>query len=78
VLLPNTGTEDAVKLAERVRQAVEQESCQLQDQIIDVTVSIGVASYNKDTLSLEALLRRADDSMYQAKNQGRNRVVVMD
>ena len=78
VLLPNTEAEDAVKLAERVRQAVEQESCQLQDQIIDVTVSIGVASYSKDISSLEAILRHADDSMYQAKNQGRNRVVIMD
>jgi diguanylate cyclase (GGDEF)-like protein/PAS domain S-box-containing protein len=78
VLLPNTGAEDAAKLAERVRQAVEGESCQLQDQIIDVTVSIGVASYDKGILSLEALLRYADDSMYQAKNQGRNRVVFME
>jgi diguanylate cyclase (GGDEF)-like protein/PAS domain S-box-containing protein len=78
VLLPNTGAEDAAKLAERVRQAIEGESCQLQDQIIDVTVSIGVASYGKDTSSLEALLRYADDSMYQAKNRGRNRVVFMD
>jgi diguanylate cyclase (GGDEF)-like protein/PAS domain S-box-containing protein len=78
VLLPNTRAEDAVKLAERVRRAVEQESCQFQDQIIDVTVSIGVASYSKDISSLEALLRHADDSMYQAKNAGRNQVVVMD
>ena len=78
VLLPNTGTEDAIHLAERVRQAVERESCQLQDQIIDVTVSIGVASYGEETSSLEAILRHADDSMYQAKNGGRNRVVIMD
>lgn len=78
VLLPNTQAEDAVRLAERVRCAVEGESCQHQDQIIDVTVSIGVASYDKDISSLESLLRHADDSMYQAKNQGRNRVVFMD
>jgi diguanylate cyclase (GGDEF)-like protein/PAS domain S-box-containing protein len=78
VLLPNTGAEDAVNLAERVRRAVEQESCQLQDQFIDVTISIGVASYSKDVSTLEALLRHADDSMYQAKNAGRNQVVVMD
>jgi diguanylate cyclase (GGDEF)-like protein/PAS domain S-box-containing protein len=76
LLLPNTGAENAVKLAERVRLAVEQESCQIQDQTINVTVSIGVASYSKDSSSLEAILRQADDCMYQAKNQGRNRVVL--
>lgn len=77
VLLPNAKTEDAVKLAERVRRAVEQESCQFQDQTINVTASIGVASYRKDTSSLEVILKHADDAMYQAKDQGRNQVVVM-
>ena len=78
MLLPGTGAADAVKLAERVRQAIERESCQLDDQSIDVTVSIGVASYNADTSSLEAILREADDSLYRAKYRGRNQVVIMD
>ena len=78
VLLPNAGAEDAMKLAERVRQAIEQESCQLQDQVIGVTVSIGVASYSQNILSLEAILRQADDALYRAKNGGRNRVVFME
>ena len=78
VLLPNTGAEDAINLAERVRQAIEREGCQFQDQTIDVTVSIGVSSYDKDKLSLEDLLRHADDSMYLAKNKGRNRVVFVN
>jgi diguanylate cyclase (GGDEF)-like protein len=78
VLLPNTVAEDAVKLAERVRQAIEQESCQFQDQLIGVTVSIGVASYSKNISNLEAILKHADDSMYRAKNRGRNRVVFVD
>jgi diguanylate cyclase (GGDEF)-like protein/PAS domain S-box-containing protein len=78
VLLPNTGAEDAINLAERVRQAIERDGCQFQDQTIDVTVSIGVSSYDKDKLSLEDLLRHADDSMYLAKNKGRNRVVFVN
>lgn len=78
VLLPNTRTEDAIKLAERIRQTVEQEGCQIQDQIINVTVSIGVASYSKNTSSLEAIIRQADDSMYQAKKQGKNQVAFLD
>jgi diguanylate cyclase (GGDEF)-like protein len=75
VLLPNTEAEDAVRLAERVRLAIERESCQLEEHIIDVTVSVGVASYSQEFSSLEAILRQADDSMYRAKNRGRNQVV---
>lgn len=78
ILLPNTAMKDAVKLAERVRQAVEQESCQFQDQEISTTVSIGVASYDLKSSNLEGILRRADNFMYQAKNHGRNRVVFLD
>jgi diguanylate cyclase (GGDEF)-like protein/PAS domain S-box-containing protein len=78
ILLPNTRAEDAAALAERMRIAVERGSCQVRDQIINVTVSIGVASYNKNTSDLETILRRADAFMYQAKEQGRNQVVFLD
>jgi len=78
LLLPNTGADDAVILAERVRLAIEQESCQIQDQTINLTVSIGVASYIKNISNLETILKQADDRMYQAKNQGRNQVVFLD
>ena len=76
LLLPNTEKMDAIGLAERIRSAIEQESCQIQNQVIDMTVSIGVASYSKDASTLDAILRKADDGMYQAKHQGKNRVVA--
>jgi two-component system, cell cycle response regulator len=78
VLLPNTGTKQAVKLAERIRLAVERENCQIQDQTISTTVSIGVAAYSKDTSELKTILKQADASMYQAKKQGRNQVVFLE
>ena len=78
VLLPNTVAKDAVKLAERIRLAVEQESYQIQNEIIGVTVSIGVASYGKKTSNLANIIKHADNSMYQAKNQGRNQVVFLE
>lgn len=78
LLLPNTEKKDAAILAERIRSAVEQESCQIQKQIIHVTVSIGVSSFCEEASTLEAILREADHSMYLAKKQGRNRVVVQD
>lgn len=78
VLLPNTVAKDAVKLAERIRLAVEQESYQIQNQITSMTISIGVASYDKNTSDLETIIKYADRSMYQAKKQGRNRVVFLE
>ena len=79
VLLPNTRSEDAVKLAERIRLAVEEETCPIQgNQTMNVTVSIGVAaeSEGSDDRDLDSLLRNADSAMYQAKTQGRNRLVL--
>jgi diguanylate cyclase (GGDEF)-like protein/PAS domain S-box-containing protein len=75
VLLPDTEIKNAVKLAERIRSAVGQESLEIQDQIISLTVSIGAATYGKNSSTLESIIKRADDRLYQAKNQGRNRVV---
>lgn len=77
VLLPNTEAGDAVKLAERLRLAVEGLSCTIQDQKINVTMSIGVASFSREQSNLDIALRNADSAMYQAKNQGRNRVVFL-
>ena len=77
ILLPCTQAADAVKLAERLRRAVETEGCEFQRQTIHVTISMGVAEYRADMLNLDAVLRNADAAMYQAKSQGRNRVVCL-
>lgn len=78
VLLLCTQSAEAVKLAERLRQAIEIESCGFEGQTIHVTISIGVAEYRADMLNLDTVLRNADAAMYQAKSQGRNRVVCLD
>jgi diguanylate cyclase (GGDEF)-like protein len=75
ILLPNTGPEAAAELGERLRSAVESETCSSRGRSLNVTVSVGVASYDHDLLDLDGMLRIADRAMYQAKNQGRNRVV---
>ena len=49
-----------------------------QGQCLGMTVSIGVAVYNHDLSNLDAMLRMADQAMYQAKNLGRNRVIYLD
>jgi diguanylate cyclase (GGDEF)-like protein/PAS domain S-box-containing protein len=78
LLLPDTEKMGAIKLAERLRSAVEQESFQFQGKIMSLTVSIGVASCSKKLTSLDAIIKQADNCLYQAKHQGRNRVVYLD
>lgn len=77
ILLPNTKAADAAVLAERLRLAIEKESCFMRKERIGVTASIGVATFSKEMPNLDALLRDADTAMYRAKNQGRNRVVLL-
>jgi diguanylate cyclase (GGDEF)-like protein/PAS domain S-box-containing protein len=67
--------EDAVALAEHIRQRCEQ-PFQIGDHEIFISVSIGISSLNEQVKSYDELLRTADIAMYHAKSQGRNRYVV--
>ena len=76
VILPNTNRKAAKNIAEDIRKAIESERINKDGQNIKVTVSIGVASYQK-THGNKALLlfEDADKALYQAKEQGRNQTV---
>jgi diguanylate cyclase (GGDEF)-like protein/PAS domain S-box-containing protein len=63
--------------AERLRRRVEHCEVKTHDQTITFTISIGVTALAPDDESIEGLLKRADDALYQAKRSGRNRVVVL-
>jgi diguanylate cyclase (GGDEF)-like protein len=77
ILLMETDAEQAQQVAERLRKSVEEAVLFAQgDQAITVTVSIGVTQYNSPDDTLLQLLSRADNALYEAKNAGRNRVVV--
>ena len=74
MLLPDTAIEMAGVVAERMRKAVEETSVTTPDgACIRVTISIGLAPLAPD--AVPAALTSADAALYQAKNQGRNRVV---
>ena len=73
-LLPDTATQDALWLAERVRTAIEAASHPVDDHNIRVTVSAGVAALNGRATALEVLLGAADHALLQVKTAGRNRV----
>lgn len=74
VLLPETSKEDALKVAEKIRGAVDQTPFTLRRERIAMTVSIGVANLPQDVLDLEELVHKSDQALYEAKRQGRNRV----
>lgn len=66
LLLPETGMNTGLQAAEKLRLAVAQD--------LDVTVSLGVSSYRAGATAA-GMIREADEALYEAKRQGRNRVV---
>ncbi len=76
VLLPETGIDDAMLHAERMRQAIESSRIQFGNQTLAITVSIGVAGLDPGELSPEPMLLRADGGLYHAKQSGRNGLQV--
>jgi diguanylate cyclase (GGDEF)-like protein len=76
VLLPETGSESALEVAERIRCAITNDPVKMKGQHIPVSASIGMATYDPTrTTDWEQLLNEADKALYRAKAQGRNRVV---
>ena len=76
VVLAETSPADMVKLAERIREKIEELDDHGKATGIHVTISIGVAVL-KDDDSIETLLQRADAALYRAKDGGRNRTVLV-
>jgi two-component system, cell cycle response regulator len=78
VVMPETSLSGAVVVAERLRTAVADEPFVLQEDgtRLPVTVSIGIAVTGTDDDTQESLLKRADDALYAAKRDGRNRTVT--
>lgn len=74
-ILPDTDEIGALKIAERLREEIEQFSFQLNTQKIKTSASIGVSSYPRDGDTPEFLIKAADAALYEAKKSGRNRVV---
>lgn len=75
IILPETDIQGAITAAERVRRAVEAYPFASEEGTIRVTISAGVASH-PPVSDRNALVRAADEALYTAKRQGKNRVVA--
>ncbi|UTH75293.1 diguanylate cyclase [Chromobacterium sp. IIBBL 290-4] len=73
-VLPNTGLDDALQVAERLRAMVAEASHACGAAVPNYTVSIGAAMLRPDENGIDEVLTRADKQLYQAKREGRNRV----
>ena len=76
-ILPNTTERGALKAAENIRKEIENlEYITNKKEKVKVTISIGIALLEANDIDLDTILRRADLALYDAKRNGRNRVVL--
>jgi len=79
LILTETDQEGAVVTAERIRKQIGGYGFRPKERHVEVTASLGIASsemFDRQSLSVSKFVTAADDALYQAKHEGRNRVVV--
>lgn len=77
ILLPETGPREALAAAERLRGCFENRPIATEANLsISITVSLGVCSLSPEMQNLQEMLEKVDEGLYEAKKDGRNRVVL--
>ncbi|WP_323594989.1 sensor domain-containing diguanylate cyclase [Aliarcobacter butzleri] len=74
VICPETKIEDAIKVASHINAAIKLHKFSTYPNT--VTMSLGVASFNKDIKNVDNIILNADKALYQAKEEGRDRVIA--
>jgi len=75
ILLPDTPVSVGIHVAERLRESIENLEVPFATTFLKFTVSMGVAQFNSVQDNWEGMMRRADLAMYEAKENGRNKVI---
>ena len=76
VILPQTDQSEASKIAERIRLKVFDEGIKVFDESFNISISLGISSFPKDTENKDILMEFADKALYNAKNSGRNKICL--
>ncbi|MGB9608120.1 MAG: GGDEF domain-containing protein, partial [bacterium] len=69
VVLPHTPKDAAAVMAERLRKKIKEE--------LGISVSMGIGEFPTDANTLRALLRKADEALYEAKRRGKGRIILV-
>jgi diguanylate cyclase (GGDEF)-like protein len=75
VILAESGVDESIQAAERIRKAVANHTFIHEDQEIQIHISVGIGRIQKQDRDEQTVVGRADTALYRAKNEGRNRVV---
>ncbi len=78
VVLPEVNQAQALLTAERLREAVEKTEFVWHDQVVEVTISIGVATFERTMEDLADFITEIDKNLYQSTKAGRNRVIGVE
>ncbi|OCL91835.1 GGDEF domain-containing protein [Aliarcobacter thereius] len=76
IICPNSSSEDAILLAEKLNQAIKNHIFSTYPK--QLTISLGISSFNKNIKSPDELLNYADIALYKAKENGRDKAVIFD
>ncbi len=77
IILPDTQLEQVIEVAHRLERSIKEKSfAGIEEQTINMTISLGVASYPDHADSTSKLIDMADQALYRAKRQGRNQTVI--
>jgi diguanylate cyclase (GGDEF)-like protein len=76
LLFPETRLEKAIDIAERIRHTCEMEWIETEIGVIHTTICIGLTEIKNEDISFEHVFQRADQALYHAKEEGRNKVKV--
>jgi len=77
IALPDTDKKSAINIADRIRSSVEKHKFRAYDETISMTISTGVASFPENGEDVVTLIDSADQALYKAKQEGRNKVMFL-